>query len=58
MKYRRMNRLFPKGVLKFISAIAHPESGIMKRIKRTNGLITLVKGRQGKNELFNCDSRY
>ena len=32
------------GVLKFISAIAQAESCIMKRIKRTNELITLVKG--------------
>ena len=32
------------GVLKFISAIAQTESCIMKRIKRTNELITLVKG--------------
>ena len=34
------------GVLKFISAIAQAESCIMKRIKRTNELITLVKGEQ------------
>ena len=43
------------GVLKFISAIAQAESCIMKRIKRTNELITLVKG-EVKDEIFNCDS--
>ena len=43
------------GVLKFISAIAQAESSIMKRIKRTNELITLVTG-ELKDEIFNCDS--